>query len=308
MKRFWLLTLAALAFAACRNDNVANDAEATATRTPVTVTNASTGAMSEGTTFNATSRFMLKTVVKAPTNGYLIAVNATVGQRIARGAAMFAMQTKEAQSLGNVINKLDSSLRFQGTIRIPAPASGYVTQLGHQVGDYVQDGEPLSTVADKGSFVFLLHLPYELKPLIASNKSVTLRLPDGSELQGTLGNEMPAVDSLSQALSVPIHVANATDLPENLVAKVMLNRQAKALAVTLPKAAVLTNEAQSEWWIMKLVNDSTAVKVPVQKGIETTDKVEIVSPTLSPGDRIVVTGNYGLPDTAGVIITNTASK
>ena len=53
---------------------------------------------------------------------------------------------------------------------------------------------------------------------------------------------------------------------------------------------------------MKLIDSITAVKVPVKKGIETTDKVEILSPVLSDSDKILITGNYGLEDTAKVKI------
>ena len=53
---------------------------------------------------------------------------------------------------------------------------------------------------------------------------------------------------------------------------------------------------------MKLINDSTAVKVLVKKGIETIDKIEITAPVFSLSDRIILTGNYGLADTAKVQI------
>jgi hypothetical protein len=53
---------------------------------------------------------------------------------------------------------------------------------------------------------------------------------------------------------------------------------------------------------MKLINPTTAVKVPVTKGIESGDRVEILSPKFSAQDKIVVTGNYGLADTAKVKI------
>jgi uncharacterized NAD(P)/FAD-binding protein YdhS len=71
---------------------------------------------------------------------------------------------------------------------------------------------------------------------------------------------------------------------------------------SLPKSALLTDETQSEFWVMKMIDSSTAVKVPITQGIETGDKVEILSPPFSPNDKIVVTGNYGLPDTAKVKI------
>ncbi len=51
---------------------------------------------------------------------------------------------------------------------------------------------------------------------------------------------------------------------------------------------------------MKLLDDSTAVKIAVKKGIETADKIEIVSPSFNPADRFVLTGNYGLADTAKI--------
>jgi hypothetical protein len=53
---------------------------------------------------------------------------------------------------------------------------------------------------------------------------------------------------------------------------------------------------------MKLINPTTAIKVPITKGIEVGDRVEILSPKFSPQDKIVATGNYGLPDTAKVKI------
>ena len=70
--------------------------------------------------------------------------------------------------------------------------------------------------------------------------------------------------------------------------------------MSLPKEAVLSDETQSQFWIMKMINDSTAAKVPVKKGMETTDRVEVLDPPLKAADVILLTGNYGLPDTAKV--------
>jgi uncharacterized NAD(P)/FAD-binding protein YdhS len=53
---------------------------------------------------------------------------------------------------------------------------------------------------------------------------------------------------------------------------------------------------------MKLMDDSTAVKVPVTKGLEISDKIEIISPKFLVSDKFLLTGNYGLADTARVKI------
>ena len=45
----------------------------------------------------------------------------------------------------------------------------------------------------------------------------------------------------------------------------------------LSKPAVLSNEEQTEFWVMKLLNDSVAVKMDIKKGIESGDKIQIIS-------------------------------
>ena len=53
---------------------------------------------------------------------------------------------------------------------------------------------------------------------------------------------------------------------------------------------------------MKLINDTTAIKILVRKGFENSEEVEITSPEFLQSDRKILTGNYGLPDTARVKI------
>ena len=57
-----------------------------------------------------------------------------------------------------------------------------------------------------------------------------------------------------------------------------------------------------------MIDSTTAVKVPVEKGIETLKSIEIISPPLSDSDLIVTSGNYGLADTAKVTITNISDR
>ena len=271
-------------------------------QTPVTITNPTIGNMNETIEINAVSAFLLKSYVKANTTGYLQTVNAYPGAYVTKGQTLFIIKTKEAETLGNTINLIDSSLHFDGTLRVKSPGNGYITQTTYKPGDYVQDGEQLAEITDTKSFVFLLDLPYELKPYLHNNTTVQLRLPDSTTLSGNVGAVMPTMDSASQTLRYIIHVNTNKITPENLIAKVSLIKTAKQNAVSLPKAAVLSDEVQSQFWIMKMINDTVAVKIPVQKGMETKENVEIVSPPLAATDKILLTGNYGLSDTAKVAI------
>jgi hypothetical protein len=110
------------------------------------------------------------------------------------------------------------------------------------------------------------------------------------------------MDSVSQTQSFAIKVNVPHHIPQNLVATIRIIKISKTAAATLPKTSVLSDETQSEYWVMKLINDTTAVKVPVKKGLESGDRVEIVSPEFSPGDKILLSGNYGLADTDLVVV------
>ncbi len=288
---------------ACKNGQKAGDDEdaAVKSQTPVTVTSIEeASSLANYIDLNATSIYLRKNYVKANTIGYIQKSYIQPGQYVSKGQLLFTIKTKEAQSIGNTINVLDTTLRFSGVNRIRASASGYITQLYHQTGDYVQDGEQLAVINESASFCFLLQLPYELLNILKLNQSVPLTLPGGQQLNATVASLMPAVDTASQTQGIVLKVTSNNPIPENLVAKAHIIKTEKTNTTALPKSAVLANETQTEFWVMKLMNDSTALKIPIKKGIETNDKIEILSPRFNPKDRIVVTGNYGLADTAKV--------
>lgn len=281
-------------------DKPAEGGDSVDARTPVTVAGVEKGGLDDYIELNAVSSFLQKSYVKAVANGYLQSNDVYPGKYVEVGQPLFTLQTKESKSIGNTIKLLDSTLKFSGITTIKANQRGYITQLNHQSGDYVQDGEQLAVISDRNSFVFLLDLPYELRPFVLNKKTVELILPDGTKLNGIIGPTMPTVDSASQTQNVVIRVPNAGAIPENLIAKVRILKSQKSGTQSLPKEALLTDETESNFWVMKLIDSTTAVKVPVKKGIETSDRVEILEPQFAPSDKILVTGNYGLPDTAKV--------
>jgi multidrug efflux pump subunit AcrA (membrane-fusion protein) len=298
-----LLVVTAMLLSSCGGGKPAVEEDASVkSQTPVTVTTIDQNPMADYVEMNATSVFQQKNYVKANANGYIQQVNAKPGQFINKGATLFTIKTKEAQSIGNSINILDTTFKFSGVNKIKAAEHGFITQLSLQVGDYVQDGEQLAIISDEGSFAFVLQVPYELRALIKQAQDVPLTLPDGEKLTGKVASILPTVDTLSQTQGVVVKVNSTHPIPENLVARARLIKTAKQSTNSLPKSAVLANETQTEFWVMKLINDTTAVKIPVTKGIETTDRIEIVSPKFAAQDKIVITGNYGLSDTAKVKI------
>jgi multidrug efflux pump subunit AcrA (membrane-fusion protein) len=307
MKTAFFITffMAAVFLFSCKSKQdppAAADAPTAEVQTPVTVTTISNESLSEYVELNAMSSYLQNSFIKATANGFIKSSNVKPGQFVRAGQLAFLMQTKEAKALGNTINDLDPSFKFSGLIRINATQTGYITAIDHQPGDYVQDGEQLAILSDAKSFGFLLNLPYELRSYLGKNKTVDIALPDKTVLKGTVAHVMPAVDSVSQTQAVLIKVNASTSIPQNLLGKVRIVKNEKSDVPSLPKEAVLADESQENFWVMKMIDSVTAVKVPVIKGMESGDRVEIVRPVFTPSDKIVLRGNYGLPDTAKVKI------
>jgi len=304
MKKFsWIYIAGFILLAACKPATSEDTTTTAEVRTPVTVTSVSQQPISEFIELNATSVFLQKSIVKANINGYIGSVNTQIGKHVDAGQIIFSVKTKESETIGNAISNLDSSLHFSGMNNIRAGTGGFITELDHQPGDYVQDGEQLAVISNQNSFVFLLNLPYELRPYLPLNKTLELVLPDGQKLSGTISAMMPAVDSTAQTQFIVIKVISNQAIPENLVARVRFVKREKYNSISLPKAAVLTDESQTYAWVMKMVDSSMAVRVDITKGISSDTMVEILSPRFLPSDKFLISGNYGLPDTALVIVT-----
>ena len=280
----------------------AEEEEELETETPVTVTHCTIGDMMEVVELNASSVFLQKNQTKATTNGYIKSVSVQPGQRVAKDDVLFVLKGKEAEHLGSTFNELSSDFQYTGEIKIVANCNGYITAIHRQTGDYVMEGNVLAEIIDASSLVFMMRLPYELTPYLSKNKTLNLELPDGTILKGSLSMSIPVVDPVSQTQSIVIRVPNGGSLPENLIAKVKLIKNIRSNAISLPKEAILADETLKNFWIMKMIDDEYAVKVPIEKGIEMDGQVEILSPTLSIEDIILETGNYCLPDKAKVVI------
>ncbi|HVW60328.1 MAG TPA: HlyD family efflux transporter periplasmic adaptor subunit [Puia sp.] len=299
----WVVLLAGCISCNGRSDaSAAGDDAVVEVRTPVTVAGVTFSDLTDSIELNATSSFLQNSYARSTATGYVRSVNVKPGEFVGVGQHMFTIETKESMVIGNSISKLDSSFKFTGMSTVKASLSGYVTQLNHQPGDYVQDGEQLAVISDMNSFVFLLNLPYELRPYVLGKKNVDLILPDATHLTGVISSVLPVVDSLSQTQPVIIKVSSRIPIPQNLIARVKIIKSLRSHTQTVPRQAVLSDEAQTSFWVMKMIDSSTAVKTEIRKGMELDNRIEILEPIFSKDDKIVVAGNYGLPDTAKVIV------
>ncbi|MBC7524852.1 MAG: biotin/lipoyl-binding protein [Flavobacterium sp.] len=272
------------------------------TTIPVTLTSIDTTAIESFIDLNATATYLVKNNIKANTTGYLNSVNVKSNDYVSRGKVLFTLKTRESKVLGNTINKIDPSLHFGSAISVRAETNGFISAVNVQQGDYVQDGDLLAIINDSNSFGIVLSLPYNLKKYVSVNNKFSVFLPDGKEVKATVQKFLPSVDMESQTQSIFLKCDTKQDIPENLIVKVRINKSSNKHSISLPKSAVLSDETETNFWIMKLINSNTAVKIPIQKGVTTADKIEITAPILNKKDKILLTGNYGVADTIKIRI------
>jgi len=282
----------------CRNAQVTDETAVRAV-VPVTVANPGTGTMAEYSEFPATSSFLQKAVIKTPFTGYVENCEVSTGDRVIKNQLLFELRTREGAAL------LLDSLQlpgFTGLIRVKASMEGVISVIDHPRGDFVQEGEALCSLVLPESLVFILEIPFDMKSYIRTGSECVLLLPGGEKLKAVIHSVLPSMSGASQTQRVILQPSRSMALPENLTAMVRIVKELRKGVVILPKSCVLSDEVMKHFWVMKLINDTMAVKVPVMTGISGTDSIEIVSPAFLPAERFVTSGNYGLGDTAIVRI------
>ncbi len=289
-----------LAVYACRTS--AGNAEGEMkVKTPVTVVPVAFKPISETVDLSAVTVFMSKNIVRSTTTGTIEDISVTPGDFVNKDGLLFTIKTREAMAIQNSLAG-DSTLGFKGIIKIFSPKEGIISSISHQYGDFVQEGDELAVVSGQNSLVFVLEVPFEFKGLIEKSSTCSLKLPDNTTITGIIRGRLPEMNVQAQTVSFIVKPVTSSRLPQNLIAVASIIKSSRKNAMVIPKPAVLGNEALTEFWVMKLINDSTAYKVSVRKGIETNSEVEITEPSFLPSDRVILTGNYGLPDTASITI------
>jgi hypothetical protein len=264
---------------------------------PVTVAHSRPGEMVNYMELNATSSYLFKSAVKAPVTGFVDAILINQGDPAEKNQLLFKLKTREAAALaGDSIN----NLKFRGVVDVKASAAGIVSSVEHTSGDYVSEGDQLCQIAIPGSFVFILDVPFELSGAVKLNTTCDIVLPDSEIVKGIIKSRLPSMTASSQTERYIVRLSTPIRLPENLTGKIKIVKKSVKDALSLPKSSILTNETMESFWVMKLINDSVAVRIPVTTGISTEDYIQIVKPELKPSDLFLTSGNYGLGDTVYV--------
>lgn len=301
LKLFLLLNL--LIFVSCGSRQTENVEQMITPKTPVEITTLQYGSVEDELLLFGTTVYLKRNVVTSPIPAFITNVKIKLGDKVNKGDLLYELESKERRALGSNVGKLDTSLANFGLIKVKASGTGIISTLDkQQPGDYVLEGGQLCTIAESSDLAFQVNVPYEFTPFAKAGKTCSIILPDNTVHKGTFFTALTAMNALAQTQTILTKTSENLFLPENMIVKISINKGTTDKKQILPKSSVLTDEMMEEYWIMKLINDSMAIKVPVKIGNKNNERIEILSPLLNNNDRIISNGNYGLPDTALVRI------
>jgi multidrug efflux pump subunit AcrA (membrane-fusion protein) len=246
-------------------------------------------------TFNGVTQYLQKETIRANVTGYISWMKYKIGDPIRMGQTFASVRTKEQDALKEAV-KIDSSLKkFINPILINSNATGILTLLNITKNDYVAEGDILATVVQPKSLVIQLNVPFEYENDVQIGSLCEIILQNGETITSKITGILPTIDAVAQSQLFLIALPNA-NLPENLNVQVRTIYKEDATALTIPKSALQTNELLTAFWVLKVVNDSLAIKQKVHPLLKNDSLIQVKSTGLKVHDLVITQGGYQLQD------------
>lgn len=246
-------------------------------------------------TFNGVTQYQKKENIRSNVTGYISWMKYKIGDNIRNGQTFASVRTKEQDALKEAV-KIDSSLsKFVSPITIRSNATGVFTVLNITANDYVAEGDVLATVVQPKSLVIQVNVPYEYEDAIKIGSSCEIIMQNGEVLTAKVTGTLPTIDSVAQSQVFLIALPDA-NLPENLNVQIRTIYKEDTTAMTIPKTALQTNELLSDFWVLKIVNDSMALKQKVMPLLRNDSLVQVKSERLKVNDLVITEGGYQMQD------------
>ena len=198
-----------------------------------------------------------------------------------------------------------SNVEFlQDNTRLVAPFYGVIS------GKYFEDGEMYSgapnTSSGKAAILSvvqisplkaIVNIPETYYPLVKEGMKPTVRcdIYPGETNTGSIIRKYPTVDPYTHSFQIEIRIDNPGEkLRPGMFARVRLEL-GEMQALVVPALAVLKMQGSDERYIF-LEEQGLAKRVSVEVGQRFDDMVEIISPEIKEGDRLIIAGQPRLVD------------
>jgi membrane fusion protein (multidrug efflux system) len=228
--------------------------------------------------------------------GELISRNSEAALEGARAMIASARTVQEREDARRALQLAEEDT-VKGLLR--SPEEGVVVSHAASQGDLVGEGDEIVGIAALGSIVFIAQMNQSDLPGIEAGQPAEVRMAaQGGSLVGTVRAILPGASS--ENFSAPVRIDFAGKQPSGigLFGTALVTVKEHAGAIVAPVSAVLTDDVYGVSRIAVVTDHQTVHWVEITPGIRDRDRVEIVSPVLPAGTRVIVSGQVGLPEGA----------
>ena len=219
-------------------------------------------------------------------------------------AAGMAQQKKAARGqLESAHGQYLGAAAQLGYTEIRSPIDGAVADRAVYPGDIAAAGTPLLIVMDISKVVVRLHIPQQQAQLLQLGQAATLRVPGlDKDVPAKVTVLSPALDPNSTTEEIWVEADNPKgELKPGTTAQVSITAKTVPNALVIPASAILTG-SERRTSVMVVKSDSRAYSQDVKTGIRQGAMIQVLS-GLQPGEQVIVSGQYGLPDKTKVKVT-----
>ena len=271
-----------------------------------------------------------RAVIGAPVAGLLTRIRCAEGERIARGALLFELDSRTAEvAVTRAQTALDYAertlsrqrelLEAGGTseravqdaeqlrdaaaddllaasnqldlLRITAPIAGTVVRIDAALGQPVEPNTVLAEIIDLDRLVVDARVPSTEAPDLEPGQRVELAA-DGAPL-GRVVFVGRDVDAASDTVLVRTSVETGPALRPGQFCEIRIVTEELQSCLAVPEKSVVTRAGEGSWIV--LVAGDTTVRQPVSTGLRENGLVEVTGPGLEEGAVIVTDDAYSLP-------------
>lgn len=189
------------------------------------------------------------------------------------------------------IQQLAKQKKTTPTTTFYSPASGFLTNLEIQEGDYIEEGSTVIKLADLSTLWAEAQVYTTQLAALDRHSIATVQLPDldDREIPGKIEFINPEINPDTRINLIRVSIPNpGNQLKPGMPAYVLLKSPARK-SLSLPIDAVLRDGKGATVWIKTA--DHSFKSVMVQTGMESDDRIEITS-GLKSGDVVVIAGAY----------------
>lgn len=219
-------------------------------------------------------------------------------KRVGEAQSLKAAEGTKESAQGRMLNA-EAQLSYS---RIVSPIDGVVTDRPLYEGDIANANQPILTVMNTSRLIAKGHIPQAQAAALQVGNPAQLKVPGLDQtIKGKVSLVSPALDPGSTTIEVWVEASKPDPaLKPGMTVQVSMTGKSVKDAIVVPTAAVFKNAEGADYVLIAGPDEKAHQKV-VELGVQNSDSTQIAK-GVNPGDPIITTGGYAVPDGAPIKI------